>query len=475
MSFRKRSEVLNRGVGQPSGVPGRTPTNSLRAPIGMQRSIDGAPRGIGRAPVGRSVPDSTVPNLNNLSLRNNNPAGLQGSDISPESELIENHPGVRPSPATSHPTTSTGCFDLDKLLLHSGLPLGNTLLLEEMGSTEFNSIISKLFIAQGVVYNRTEPTKNNTHTILVSLNHGLAKDIPGIYKGSKRDIKKSKISEEESKVTVQNITGHSSAQRSRDLKIAWRYGLNDKKDADAEESAPVGDYKNYNHQFDITTRLMPLPTSTDITFISPAQPIKTILSKLLETIEKHPKKLIRIVIPSLLHPAMYPPNMFKLQNIIPFLHGIRSTVKQYSQRSVLLTTLSSDILDPIIISQMENLFDSVIVLEPFEQEMLQFLERAYKTQPNKVQHGLVHIKKRAIFSDFGEMHVVKSEWAFKNGRKKFEIEEWGIPVEDEDAESAKKDKTDDVLNTVDLNVPSSHGDHDHNHSSTSNTKIGIDF
>lgn len=64
------------------------------------------------------------------------------------------------------------------------------------------------------------------------------------------------------------------------------------------------------------------------------------------------------------------------------------------------------------------MFDSVINLEPFNQEMTEFLERVYKSQPGKIQHGLVHILKLPVFTDRGEMRVLKSEWAFKNGRKK---------------------------------------------------------
>lgn len=39
-----------------------------------------------------------------------------------------------------------------------------------------------------------------------------------------------------------------------------------------------------------------------------------------------------------------------------------------------------------------------------------------------------------VLSARGMMMVRNGEYAFKNGRKKFEIEEWGIPVEDEEPE-----------------------------------------
>lgn len=79
---------------------------------------------------------------------------------------------------------------------------------------------------------------------------------------------------------------------------------------------------------------------------------------------------------------------------------------------------------------MESLFDEIIDLEPFPQEMLQYLEKIYKSQPNKVQHGLVHLIKLPVFSERGEMHHRHAEYAFKNSKKNFKIEEWSIPVDD---------------------------------------------
>ena len=59
------------------------------------------------------------------------------------------NPGVRPSLVTSQPTTSTGSSDLDKILLHQGLPLGNSLLIEESGTTDFSSVLLRAFASQG--------------------------------------------------------------------------------------------------------------------------------------------------------------------------------------------------------------------------------------------------------------------------------------------------------------------------------------
>lgn len=448
MSFRKRGEVLNGGRRAPltnNAVPGRNASIPSRTPLANSRS----PMVAGREPVMRRDHVAVAENLAKLEIND---------DL--KSELVSNHPGVRPSPASSQPTTSTGCSDLDKVLGHMGLPIGTSLLIKEQGSTEFNSILVKLMCAQGIVHNRIEEDnsnktrRGNTHLIVLSLNQSLGKEIPGIYKGSKKEVKKSKISEEQSKISVQNLSEQQQQKerphRYKDLKIAWKYKYVDEQRGVGNESNDTAssEYKDYNHQFDITSRLLPAPTSNELTFINPTLPVHTVINQVEKVIEMHDKKLIRIVIPSILHPAMYPPRMFQLSEILLLLHGLHGLLKKYGSRCILLGTLSSDIIEPFLLSNIDNLFDSVFSLEPFGQEMMQFLERVYKAQPGKVQHGLLHVMKLPVFSERGEMHVMKSELAFKNGRKKFEIEEWGIPVDDVDDEKDEKAKGKEKLNSA---------------------------
>ncbi|CCC68277.1 hypothetical protein NCAS_0B01930 [Naumovozyma castellii] len=463
MSFRKRGEVLNgrestaRGVSGGNRLPQRTPLNTpMRGPVSGSRQ----PTLSGR--------------MANLKVREQLPVDVQEQAQAQDQDLLDvNHPGIRPSPVSAHLSTSTGCSDLDKVLTHQGLPLGNSILVEEQGTTEFNSILSRLFAAQGVVYNRIggAPNAGNTHLIVLSLNQSFAKELPGIYKGSRKDVKKSQISEEQSKISVQNLNEQNNAttpQRYKDFKIAWKYRFHDEKKNGQENlvDSNENEYRDYNHQFDITSRMMPAPTSSEITFISPIQPIPNVITQLEKTINLHSNKLIRIIIPSLLHPAMYPPKMFNLTGIIALLHGLRSIIKKYGDRCVMFGTISSDLFGPLLLTQLENLFDSVVKLEPFPQEMLQWLEKIYKSQPSKVQHGLLHVFKLPVFSERGEMRVTKSEWAFRNGRKKFEIEEWSIPVEDTEDENPNQ-KNEKSMNRPENNDPTG--------SSGKSTTISLDY
>ena len=434
MSFRKRGEILG-GSSASSRVPARGIASDRTSHPTLARGTNP-----------RDVRDVTkgVSRLSMQSMPQHVPVPLKLPD------LDASHPGIRPSPATSQPTTSTGCQDLDRILGHMGLPLGQTLLVQEQGTTDFSSVLVKSFAAQGVIHNRTEASNaflnGNTHLVVLTLNQQFAKELPGVYKGSRKDVKRSKVSLAESKVTVQNMLETSKAQPKvvdsapQDLKIAWRYGLNDDAARSGKRTeSELETYPNYSHAFDITSRLVPAPTSAELTLISPAQPFHIILAQLQAVFKKHEKKLIRVLLPNFMHPVMYPPEYSQLTVMLPLLHGIRSVIKKHSERAVLLTTVSSELYSKSgsqLLVAMENMFDSVVNLEPFPQEMLQFLERAYKSQPTKVQHGLVHLLKIPILSEKGEMHIMRSEYAFRNGKKKFEIEPWGIPIDDSEVQDS---------------------------------------
>lgn len=65
---------------------------------------------------------------------------------------ISSSPGTRPSPIDGRSTTSTGTSSLDAILAgHAGLPLGNSLLIGETGTTDYAGALLKFYAAEGVV------------------------------------------------------------------------------------------------------------------------------------------------------------------------------------------------------------------------------------------------------------------------------------------------------------------------------------
>ena len=113
---------------------------------------------------------------------------------------VRNIPGVRPSPVDGRSTTSTGTQSLDDLLAgHAGLVLGNSILIEEGGTTDYAGILLRYYAAEGVLQG---------HRIhVVGVGEQWRKDLPGPVNSavSRENDSPSKVMDKEK------------------MKIAWRY------------------------------------------------------------------------------------------------------------------------------------------------------------------------------------------------------------------------------------------------------------
>ena len=127
------------------------------------------------------------------------------SPITPEAPTpIDQLPGVRPSPLTSHPVTSTGAPSIDGLLGgHSGLALGSSLLIGEHDTTDFAGALLRYYAAEGILQG---------HMVhVVGVGEGWTRELPGL--ADARYLRK----QEQEKVTD---TDKAAQDR---MKIAWRY------------------------------------------------------------------------------------------------------------------------------------------------------------------------------------------------------------------------------------------------------------
>lgn len=110
-------------------------------------------------------------------------------------------PGVRPSPLDGRPTTSTGTQTLDDILAgHAGLALGNSLLIEENGTTDFAGALLRYYAAEGVVQG------HKVHVVGVGQQWG--RELPGLAGAGGAVGKESEA----------GATGDKEK-----MKIAWRY------------------------------------------------------------------------------------------------------------------------------------------------------------------------------------------------------------------------------------------------------------
>lgn len=140
-----------------------------------------------------------------MSFRKRN-VGLVGPSSSPASPRSPSAPspivpGVRPSPLDGQPTTSTGTQTLDDILAgHAGLALGNSLLIEENGTTDFAGALLRYYAAEGVVQG------HKVHVVGVGQQWG--RELPGLVGAGGAADKESAAS----------ATGNQEK-----MKIAWRY------------------------------------------------------------------------------------------------------------------------------------------------------------------------------------------------------------------------------------------------------------
>lgn len=423
MSFRRRGEVV-------SGR-GPAPNNPM----------------LNRAPNAPPVP-RVIPNRMAGMGRPNLMASSCDTPGAPPAALAENlkrkefkHPGMKPSIVLSNINcVSTGTKDIDTILIHGGLPVNTSLLIEEDGSTDFSGVLLKNYISEGIIQNR-KGSKVVNHCIVVGLDNSFGNELPDVYAGNSKERKKKLVQENEDKLSVSNITNSSN-----DLKIAWRY----RKDIQGKQSDAISiendnsKYPDYNHQFDITTKIRPSPGSNEITYIPVMGSYDSILENIKMIIDKELKdesKMIRLAVPYFLNPMVYGCGDFiEYDQVIRFVFGLRCIINSYPGRLSMISTVSSELYEETeLLNKLQDvMFDAVIRLVPFPHELNNLMEKVYKTQREKIKQGYVDIYRIPILSSLGIMERRLKEYSFKNSKSNFHVEQWSIPVEEEDVDEHKK-------------------------------------
>lgn len=110
------------------------------------------------------------------------------------SAVTQSQSGVRPSSIDGRPVTSTGTPSFDSLLAgHSGLPLGNSVFIEESGTTDYAGALLRFYASEGVLQG---------HVVhVVGVGEAWGRELPGLAVG--KDEREDKKAEK--------------------MKIAWRY------------------------------------------------------------------------------------------------------------------------------------------------------------------------------------------------------------------------------------------------------------
>ncbi|KXS97081.1 hypothetical protein AC578_10800 [Pseudocercospora eumusae] len=340
--------------------------------------------------------------------------------------------GVRPSPLTSHPVTSTGTASLDGLLGgHSGLALGNSLLIEESGTTDFAGALLKYYAAEGICQG---------HVLhVVGLGEGWLRELPGKAEEKSKD-KAAKSAADEEK-----------------MKIAWRY----ERLAQAGEralphrtitptpSTSAASEIPLNHTFDLTKRLA-IPADAKVNHIpmSPSFTFSAIIQSVLRSLDTTPASTVhRLLVPSILSPAMYPPTMSRPEAFLAFFRALRSLLRQFPSRLTAIVTLPLELYSRSsgMVRWAEILSDGVIELTPFPHLMdaSNSLVESGGARGNEEQpQGLVRFHKLPVNSERGEggagaLNSMGEDLAFTLSRRKFVIKPFSLPPLEGDQEAQK--------------------------------------
>ncbi|KIW01956.1 uncharacterized protein PV09_06793 [Verruconis gallopava] len=358
-------------------------------------------------------------------------------------------PGVRPSPVTGHPTTSTGTESLDKLLaLGGGLALGSNLMLEEDGATEFAKSLLSCYAAEGVLQGHAVFVVGPDGSLLM----------PGVA---------------EENMTAQR----NKAPEGERMKIAWRYErlgtFGERERGSTQQQKPINASSGvqdqvlepFCHTFDLTKRLSVPPSRRPPAYIAPtnptdenSSPFASIVKSLALHLDANPSTPTRLVIPSLLNPLIYSPLCCQPQMLLGFLHSVRSLLRKHS------TVLTSMFSWPLALFPdthpltrwARHLSDGVIALHPFPHSFsIEAIDLDIKggsgsnekVKTEEKMQGLIKMLKLPVLTEKGVGLGSGEDMAFAVGRRRFLIRPFHLPP----LEGETKDTAHDGDSTIESN------------------------
>ncbi|KIW11809.1 hypothetical protein PV08_09081 [Exophiala spinifera] len=369
-----------------------------------------------------------------MSFRKRN-VGLSGSsrlESTPSSpEKKAQLSGTRPSPADGRLTTSTGTASLDSLLAgHSALALGSSVLIEENGTTDYAGALLRFFAAEGLLQGH--------HVHVVGMPESWGRELPGAV--SQTADKKEKQVENAEK-----------------MKIAWRYEslgqfgastnarersqISTTSRGQGDEPAPL----SFCHTFDLTKRLIH-PASSKLDFphlgLNPTQsPFAPVLKQLSNTITSSAANTVhRIVIPSMLSPAIYPQHSSQPEYVLHFLHGLRALFAEFPNRTIAMMSLPLSLYPRSsgVVRWIELLNDGVFELSPFPHsaDADAPVSRGPSGTAEEPPQGLLQVHRLPMLHDRGSGSVPsENDWTFTLSRRKFTIKPFNLPPIEGDTEA----------------------------------------
>ena len=204
------------------------------------------------------------------------------------------------------------------------------------------------------------------------------------------------------------------------------------------------------HMFDLTKRLT-LPSASSINFISiplrdpQSSPFANILETLMSRLSTSPQNQIhRLVIPTLLSPALYPAHASQPHHLSSFLHALRALLRRYPTQLTAMMTLPLELYprSMSLVRWCELLSDGVVELTPFPHSqgpVSSIAASGAATAQEERPQGMVKIHRLPVFHERGGgvlgARGVWDDLAFAVSRRKFIIKPFSLPPVEGDTEA----------------------------------------
>lgn len=140
--------------------------------------------------------------------------------------------------------------------------------------------------------------------------------------------------------------------------------------------------------------------------------------------------MVRLIIPQLLSPLLYPPSASEPTHLISFLHTLRALSRQHSTRLITIVSwpLSLYPRTHILTRYAEHLLDGLLTLHPFPHSFsVDTVEEGSSKDDSEKTQGLIRVLKLPILTERGLSVGSGEDMAFAVSRRRFVVRPFHLP------------------------------------------------
>lgn len=206
------------------------------------------------------------------------------------------------------------------------------------------------------------------------------------------------------------------------------------------------------HTFDLTKRLT-IPSSNPLNIIpistSTPNPFPAILHALQTALSASPNTVHRILLPTLLSPALYPPSASLPKHLLPFLHALRALLRQSSSNTVLFLSIPLSLYPRStgLLRSIELLTDGILELSPFPSHThsTTLASSGAATKDEEKPQGMLKLHRLPVFHErgggggrIGGGVDLGEDLAFTLSRRKLVVKPFSLPPMEGDTDAQQQ-------------------------------------